>query len=286
MNINPSIKESISFSIVLDSFYVYTGDKTDRYVQRSCIESGIWDKELTEWMIANIKPGWVCLDIGANIFYFTELMSRLTGKEGKVLAFEPIKRLCKVYKTAQSLNNYENCSDIEVFPFALSDKEEDLILNIWEENIGGSGIVSEHRIGNHGQYGNFYTEPIKSNRLDSVYNERIDFIKIDVEGHELAVLQGAEKTIASSQPNFLIEVEERHREGAIESIKQFFYVRDYKGFFMCDNKLLPLERFNIVEHQNPKNVEIYKKVPGAIYINDLIFIPTDKIAKIFSKYLS
>ena len=221
MNINPSIKESISFSIVLDSFYVYTGDKTDRYVQRSCIENGIWDKELTEWMIANIKPGWVCLDIGANIFYFTELMSRLTGKEGKVLAFEPIKRLCRVYKTAQSLNNYESCSDIEVFPFALSDKEEDLILNIWEENIGGSGIVSEHRIGNHGQYGNFYTEPIKSNRLDSVYNEKIDFIKIDVEGHERFVFKGFPESanncplivveLGSGQPEeFLIELNDKY----------------------------------------------------------------------------
>lgn len=239
MNINPEIKESITFSKVLDSFYVYTGDKTDRYVQKSCIDSGIWDKELTEWMILNIKPGWTCLDIGANIFYFTELMSRLTKENGKVLAFEPIDRLCNMYKIAQSFNSYDECSTIEVFPFALSDKEEDLILNIWEENIGGSGIVSEHRIGNHGQYGNFYTQPIKSNRLDSVYKDKIDFIKIDVEGHERFVFEGFSDSakecpllvveLGSGQPDeFLIELNSKYtmeflngEAATFERIKQY-----------------------------------------------------------------
>ena len=238
MNTNPLTKESILFSKVLDSFYVYTGDVTDKYVQRSCIDLGIWDKELTEWMIANIKPGWVCLDIGANIFYFTEVMARISKGGGKVLAFEPMTRLCNMYEVSKTFNSYEDCAEVEVFPFALSNKEEDLILNIWEENIGGSGIVSQHNVGNHGQYGKFYTQSIKSNRLDSVYDGPIDFIKIDVEGHERFVFEGFSESakqcplivveLGAGQPDeFLIELKDKYsmeflngQEATFEAIKQ------------------------------------------------------------------
>ncbi len=97
---------------MLNSFYVYTGDQTDKYVQATCREQGYWDKELTEWMIRNIQPGWVCLDIGANIFYFTEVMARRVGPSGRVLAFEPIERLCKSYTVATILNDYSNVGQI------------------------------------------------------------------------------------------------------------------------------------------------------------------------------
>ncbi len=213
--------ESITFSKVLNSFYVYTGDKTDRYVQASCREQGHWDKELTEWMFKNIKPGWTCLDIGANIFYFTEVMAKAVGQNGLVIAFEPISRLCNYYKVARLLNNYSDSGQIDVFNIALSNKKDKMILNIWEENIGGSGIVNDHQSGNHGQHGNFYTEEINADRLDSVYDGKIDFIKIDVEGHERFVFEGFSEEarkcpllvveLGSGQPDeFLIELNNKY----------------------------------------------------------------------------
>jgi FkbM family methyltransferase len=238
MNTSPKDLSYKTFSKVLDSFYVYTGDTTDRYVQVSCKQQGVWDKELTEWMISNIKPGWTCLDIGANIFYFTEVMSRLAGPDGKVLSFEPITRLCRMYDMAKEFNSYELSSPIEVFPFALSNREDSLILNIWEENIGGSGIVDEHRIGNDGQHGNFYTEQIDAKRLDSVFNDKIDFIKIDVEGHERFVFEGFSDSakecpllvveLGAGQPHeFLVELNELYEmkflngeEASFDRIKQ------------------------------------------------------------------
>jgi FkbM family methyltransferase len=221
MNIKPKNLTSVTFSKVLDSFYVYTGDTTDKHVQKSCMDQGIWDEELTEWMIKNIQPGWTCLDIGANVFYFTEVMARLVGNNGNVLAFEPIKRLCRSYEYARTLNKYDNSGNIEVMPFALSNKEDDLILNIWEENIGGSAIVHEHQIGNHGQYGNYYTEEIQAKTLDSVYSGKVDFIKIDVEGHERFVFEGFSEEarkcpllvveLGSGQPDeFLVELNDKY----------------------------------------------------------------------------
>lgn len=213
--------ESISFSKTLNSFYVYTGDTKDRYVQAECRSNGYWDMELTQWMISNIKPGWTCLDIGANIFYFTEVMARTVGPSGRVLSFEPIQRLCKLYEAARVLNDYSEAGQVDVFNLALSNKKDDLILNIWEENIGGSGIVNDHQSGNHGQHGNFYTEEIFAERLDYLYSGKIDFMKIDVEGHERFVFEGFSKSawecpllvveLGSGQPDeFLVELNDKY----------------------------------------------------------------------------
>jgi len=221
MNTNNPSAESFTFSKALDSFYVYTGDNKDRYVQATCKSSGYWDMELTQWMISNIKPGWTCLDIGANIFYFTEVMARATGPSGRVLSFEPIARLCKSYEAARALNDYSKTGQIDVFNIALSNKKDNLILNIWEENIGGSGIVNEHQVGNHGQHGNFYTEEIYADTLDSLYDGKIDFIKMDIEGHERFAFEGFSKAakecpllvveLGSGQPDeFLIELNDKY----------------------------------------------------------------------------
>jgi|688.fasta_scaffold03710_31 FkbM family methyltransferase len=218
--INPS-SQSITFSKALDSFYVYTGDSTDRYVQATCRNSGHWDIELTQWMITNIQPGWTCLDVGANIFYFTEVMARTVGNLGSVLAFEPITRLCRSYETSRTFNEYSDAGKIEVFNIALSNKKDNLVLNIWEENIGGSGIVNQHQSGNHGQHGNFHTEEIFADRLDSIYNGKIDFIKMDVEGHERFVFEGFSEEawkcpllvveLGAGQPDeFLVELNDKY----------------------------------------------------------------------------
>lgn len=234
---NPSAG-SITFSKALDSFYVYTGDVRDRYVQATCKNNGYWDMELTQWMISNIQPGWVCLDVGANIFYFTEVMARTAGESGRVLSFEPISRLCKSYEAARSLNDYSGVAPVDVFNIALSNKKDNLVLNIWEENIGGSGIVNDHQSGNHGQHGNFHTEEIDADRLHSIYDGKIDFIKMDVEGHERFVFEGFSEEawkcpllvveLGSGQPDeFLVELNDKYtmeflngEQATFERIKQ------------------------------------------------------------------
>src|SRR5271170_7723476 len=54
---------------------------------------------------------------------------------------------------------------------------------------------------------------VKAARLDDVYDGDVGFIKIDVEGHEEAVLEGARSTVARNRPRMLIEIEERHAPG-------------------------------------------------------------------------
>lgn len=64
--------------------------------------------------------------------------------------------------------------------------------------------------------------------LDSFDLEDVKFIKIDVEGHELEVLKGAEKTLIRSRPNILVEVEDRHRENARSTVIDWLSERGYQ----------------------------------------------------------
>jgi FkbM family methyltransferase len=101
------------------------------------------------------------------------------------------------------------------------------------------------------------------------------FIKIDVEGHELAVLQGAAETIQKSRPIVLVECEEQHRKGAIIAVFDFFAKHDYRGFFFVDGRALPIETFDQKVHQASHGLK-----PGQHaarqkmnYINNFIFLP-------------
>jgi FkbM family methyltransferase len=205
MNITPQNINNITFTKVLDSFYIYTGDKTDQYVQYNCFNDGVWDPELTQWMINNIQPGWTCLDIGANIFYFTEVLSRLAGKEGKVLAFEPIKKLCQSYYITKHLNDYTNTAPIEVFEFALSSKEDILELKVYDENIGASTITGSFVEHMNITFGNYKLENITAKRLDSIKLDKIDFIKMDIEGHERFAFEGFSEA-AKKCPLIIVEL--------------------------------------------------------------------------------
>ncbi|SNT36751.1 methyltransferase, FkbM family [Tropicimonas sediminicola] len=62
---------------------------------------------------------------------------------------------------------------------------------------------------------------VETRRLDSFDIRDLGFIKIDVEGHELEVLQGGKETLARETPVLLIEIEERHRPDALETVSDF-----------------------------------------------------------------
>ena len=213
------------FTKVLEEFYVYTGDLNDKYVQRSCKDLGFWDKTLTEWMIKNIKPGWVCLDIGSNNGYFTDIMSRLSGPSGEVCAFEPIKHLYVKHLESISINDYKDCSPIILKNVALSNIDSDGYIRIRIENIGSSEIVDVAQE----KPGQYYSEKIQLVRLENIIDKKIDFIKIDVEGHERFVLEGFGKLckecplivieLGSHQPDeFIIELQKRYNMNFLNGI--------------------------------------------------------------------
>jgi FkbM family methyltransferase len=99
--------------------------------------------------------------------------------------------------------------------------------------------------------------------------EKIDFIKCDVEGHELKVFKGAENILRKDSPALLFECERRHLENSeTQDVFSFLQKLGYKGFFFANSYLEPLTNFDPEVHQ--------KEQPGRFweaegYINNFAF---------------
>src|SRR5205807_800361 len=111
-------------------------------------------------------------------------------------------------------------------------------------------------------------------RLDAIVHQEVAFVKIDVEGHELSVLNGAVELLEHSQPVFLVEAEERHRAQATRSIFEFFKGRSYRGFFLKEGSAFPVDQFDPEDLQDASAL-----LPdggckcGQSYVNNFFFFP-------------
>ena len=209
------------------------------------------------------------LDIGAsNGVYAVNLIPY--SKD--VIAFEPVPKKVNELKT---MFKYIK-SNLRVESVALSDKAGQEILRMIKNESGRSTIEAENKL--EDCLDNTRTAiTINTKRLDDYQLNNVGFIKIDVEGHELAVLEGAQKTIKLNLPSFLIESEERHKKNSIELIKKFFEPYGYKGFFLLDKEIKDLNEFSVTTYQNKINIGDYANNyrRSDVYVNNFIFIQRD-----------
>ena len=86
-------------------------------------------------------------------------------------------------------------------------------------------------------------------RLDDLGFRDVGFIKLDVEGHEVAVLRGAERLLRESRRNLLIEAAEHNRPGAVAAVAATLTPLGYQGVFLYRGALLDVEAFDAAVHQ-------------------------------------
>lgn len=156
---------------------------------------------------AAIGPGMVFVDGGANDGYYTLFAARKVGEHGRVVAVEPSRREYDRLVANVSVNKLRNITALRI---ALGREPGKSTLAIAEEEHSGQNTVGD-RIANV-KVRAVRHEPVRVESLDSLVEaqglRRVDFVKLDVEGSEFAVLEGAAGTIERYRPLLQIEVEE------------------------------------------------------------------------------
>jgi len=174
----------------------------DDHVAQRLLLSGRFEPEVSTAIFALVRPGMTVLDIGANIGVHTLHLAKLVGETGRVLAFEPNPVASEELHRNIALNQVKNVTMLKV---ALWERDGDKTFHFPEngmEAMGGLLNTSRFKVA--------YEAKVETARLDTILArldvQKVDFVKIDVEGAELPVLKGADSLFsADSCPPILYE---------------------------------------------------------------------------------
>jgi FkbM family methyltransferase len=198
----------------------------------------------------------------------------LLALASEVIAFDANPAMAMFVRRALPKVHVENV--------ALSSENGEAILRIPRGSIlkpleGQATVAAQNTLGNAA----IDSVRVTKRTLDSYRFDDIGFIKIDVEGHEEGVIDGATDLLARDRPNLLIEIEERHNPGGVERTAMMLCKFGYRGYYFApdsDNtarKLTPLAGFDPAVEQSKHLIELLdhsprKRVP---YVNNFLFLP-------------
>lgn len=175
---------------------------------------------LIGWLATQGKIAGACVDVGANIGNHALFFA---GHYSQVFAFEPVPRTFRLLEMNAAL-----AGNIRCFNLGLSNESADAWIIEPTSNSGAAKILSEDEVA--GGRPAAQTRIVSLDTLDEVCRNRIGLMKIDVEGHELQVLQGAESLIARDRPVVLLEQRHRDFSGGTTSCLEFLKAAGYRRF--------------------------------------------------------
>lgn len=202
-----------------------------------------WASDITYWtgtyenhgelamFLSHLHEGMTVMDIGANIGVYALHFARKVGPTGKVYAFEPVPEYFERLKEHITLNDTNN---IVPFPFALADQKGKAKMSV----ASGDSSLFHHLTDR------FIEVPMTT--LDDFIAkqgiDRVDAIKLDVEGAELKVIHGADKTIRQFKPIMMVEINATTLQAAGTSPEELFQTivgYGYEAFVIRNGKTVP-----------------------------------------------
>lgn len=211
-----------------------------------------------------VRPGLTAVDVGAHLGAYTHILLQLGMS---VVAIEANPTL------ANHVNRfYGKDPNAKVVWAAASSSSGTVQLRIPADAPSGISTIEDSNP--------LDDQPVTLVEVEKVSLDDMDlgpvgFIKIDVEGHELEVLRGAEKLLRRDHPAILVEAEERHRPGAVQSICDFLLPLGYTGMTLDGGRLTPVTRFDIERDQAIPAGRLDDLNAGTYdgrYINNFIFV--------------
>lgn len=183
----------------------------------------------------------------------------------RIEIFEPIIN-CASVLSAWAIGK----KNVNVYPVAMSSDTGHKNLYIPVDDSGiehdASGSVESNRFTSSRDY------MVNLDILDNYHFEDVTLIKIDVEGHEYSVIEGATETIKSMKPSLLIEIEQRHSNRPVLEMFTKIINFGYEGYFFDEGKLVSIDKFELTRDQNYQNMGNSTQK----YINNFIFLHKSK----------
>lgn len=201
-----------------------------------------------------VKEGDVVIDIGANLGYYTVPLSDLCGKEGKVIAVEPVELFRNVL-----IKNLGSRRNVEVLACALGEedgKEIEMGIPSGHKNFR-HGLTHVLAPGERDAQTMVFKAVMRDPRILFSSLDRLDLIKCDVEGYEIHIIPLLQSLLVKFKPIVQLETGGVSREKMLS----FFGALNYLVLAAGERSLRPLTQENAMAH------------PG-----DLLFIPKEKLA--------
>jgi FkbM family methyltransferase len=195
------------------------------------------------------------IDIGANLGVWSYHLSKSFAR---VESFEPVSEYCNVIKNTrrkniivhnEALSSSQRTVEVQV----PADKDA---LSLDSAGSGGAGSQLEKR-------------SVPAKKLDEYSMDRVRLLRIGVNGHEIEVLKGAERTIARCRPAMIIRVEQRYLDFPMDNVFELLKSYRYNVYFFSGRKLRPYADFSYKLDQLP-----YLDNPAsAAYVCNFICLP-------------
>lgn len=182
--------------------------------------NGFWEMNVTEFIARNVSQNMHVLDVGANYGYFSMLMSTLVGPNGSVTALDANPFLCALITKSSKVNGFEN--KLKVINKGVSDKADKEIDFAFSDDTPMNGLITTG-MNKHVQE-KHYPNMIKVNvnSIDELFKDRekIDFMKVDIEGYEDKFWYGSQKT-RDKNPQMIILME--FNRARYKHVEQFIH---------------------------------------------------------------
>lgn len=175
-------------------------------IQRSILNFGVWEPNISYWMSRILGAGDVCIDVGANIGYDTLLASSVVGAAGKVVSIEAAPRIFSLLEHNVRVNRVDN---VRLVNAAVSDRRQTLTL--YAGGVRNTGATTT--LASRGLPVETTVEAFTLAQLllpEEIAHARL--IKIDIEGAEIAVLKGLLAEVSGFREDLVVIVEASWQE--------------------------------------------------------------------------
>ncbi|MEI6380622.1 MAG: FkbM family methyltransferase [Cyanobacteriota bacterium ELA615] len=216
---------------------------------------GVCDLIVTESLWRLTQPGELAVDVGANIGYMSSILAKRVGSSGSVYAFEAHPEIFKELKhNVKRWEQDNNINNISIQNLAVSDKSGFLKLGVPEafnQNRGISSIVTDNdEIANKSS-----VLTVQASTLDEfLVDKNVGVLKIDVEGHEIQVLKGAENLLKTGRIRDCVFEEHNSYPTAVTN---YFESMGYQVFRIAKGFKKPIllnpTSQDLISHWQPQN---------------------------------